>query len=63
MATPTERKTAAERREAVLGAALLEFAERGGDLTFGTEEERAASEARIGRMLTLIVASREYQFA
>ena len=44
-------------------SALLELAEREGDLTFDSEAERARSEARIGRMLTLIVASREYQFA
>jgi Protein of unknown function (DUF1800) len=44
-------------------SALLELAEREGDLTFDSEAERAKSEARIGRMLTLIVASREYQFA
>ncbi|HYU19170.1 MAG TPA: DUF1800 domain-containing protein [Chloroflexota bacterium] len=43
--------------------ALLEFAESEGHLTFGSEAERNVSEARIGRMLTLIVASREYQFA
>jgi uncharacterized protein (DUF1800 family) len=43
--------------------ALLAFAERGGDLRFDTEEQRRESESRIGRMLTLIVASREYQFA
>jgi hypothetical protein len=43
--------------------ALLSFAEKGGDLRFDTDEQRKESEARIGRMLTLIVASREYQFA
>ncbi len=43
--------------------ALLEFAEKGGDLRFDTVEQRQQSEARIGRLLTLIVASREYQFA
>jgi hypothetical protein len=43
--------------------ALLAFAERGGELRFDTEEQRRESESRIGRMLTLIVASREYQFA
>ncbi|MFW6174649.1 MAG: DUF1800 domain-containing protein [Chloroflexota bacterium] len=42
---------------------LLDFAREGGDLTFGTEEERQKSEERIGQMLTLIVATREYQFA
>jgi uncharacterized protein (DUF1800 family) len=43
--------------------ALLKFAERGGDLRFDDDETRKESEERIGRMLTLIVASREYQFA
>jgi uncharacterized protein (DUF1800 family) len=43
--------------------ALLEVAEIDGDLSFTTEEECRRSEARIARMLTLIVASREYQFA
>ncbi len=43
--------------------ALLEFAESEGNLTFDTDAERAKSEERIGRMMTLIVASREYQFA
>jgi uncharacterized protein (DUF1800 family) len=44
-------------------AALLDFAASEGDLTFGSEEERQRSANRIGRLLTLIVASREYQFA
>ncbi len=43
--------------------ALLELAERDGDLTFTTDGARRESESRIVRMLTLIVASREYQFA
>jgi len=43
--------------------ALLELAERDGDLTFTTDGARRESESRIARMLTLIVASREYQFA
>jgi uncharacterized protein (DUF1800 family) len=43
--------------------ALLKFAERGGELRFDDDEARKESEERIGRMLTLIVASREYQFA
>jgi uncharacterized protein (DUF1800 family) len=42
---------------------LIEYAESGGDLAFRTEDERAASSARVGRMLQLVVASREYQFA
>jgi len=42
---------------------LEEFALEDGPLMFGTDEERATSEARVGRMLQLIVASPEYQFA
>ena len=44
-------------------AGLLRYAERGGELSFddGVEPEEIA--ARVGRMLQLIVASREYQFA
>ena len=42
---------------------LLEFAERGDDLTFETEAECQQSESRISEMLSLIVASPEYQFA
>ena len=41
---------------------LEEFAAEEGPLTFGDDEERAASEARIGRMLQLVVSSPEYQF-
>ena len=44
-------------------AGLLNFASRGGDLRFDSDEERELSEARIARMLQLIVATREYQFA
>ena len=43
--------------------ALVGFAESGGDLRFDTEKARQRSAARIGRMLQLIVASREFQFA
>ena len=43
-------------------AALLEYAESGGELRFGTEAEREESSARVARMLQLIVASIEYQF-
>jgi hypothetical protein len=32
-------------------------------LCFGTPEERQASAVRVGRVLQLIVASKEYQFA
>jgi hypothetical protein len=42
---------------------LLSYAAEGGDLRFGTDEERAQSADRISRLLQLIVASREYQFA
>ncbi|MHB8573785.1 MAG: DUF1800 domain-containing protein [Dehalococcoidia bacterium] len=44
-------------------AGLLRFAESGGDLDFATSEQRQQSTARVGRMVQLIVASREYQFA
>jgi len=43
--------------------ALLDAIEAGGRLRFDTPEERQASAARIDRLLQLIVASREYQFA
>ena len=42
-------------------SALLELAEIGGDLTFDTTSQRTESEDRIARMLSLSVASREYQ--
>ena len=42
---------------------LMEYAESGGALAFRTADEEAESEARIGRMLQLVVASREFQFA
>ena len=42
---------------------LLGHAEPGGELRFGTGPERAESEARIARMLQLVVSTREYQFA
>ena len=42
---------------------LAEFAAEDGPLTFATESERDRSEARIGHMLQLVVASPEYQFA
>ena len=44
-------------------AALLEVAEGGGDLRFDSEEAKRSSESRIGRMLGLIAAAPEYQFA
>jgi len=42
---------------------LSEFAAEDGPLTFGGDDERARSEARIGRMLQLVVSSPEFQFA
>ena len=42
---------------------LLRYAGNGGALPFGTPEERQASTVRVGRLLQLIVASKEYQFA
>jgi len=44
-------------------AALLKHGRSGGDLGFDTEERRRESAARIARMIQLLVASREYQFA
>ena len=44
-------------------AELVGLASRDGDLAFGSESERTRSESRIREMLTLIVATREYQFA
>jgi hypothetical protein len=43
--------------------ALVNLASQGGELRFGTDEEREQSASRIGRLLCLTVASREYQFA
>ena len=43
--------------------ALIEYAEPSGDLRFDCEESRAESAARIARMVQLIAASVEYQFA
>lgn len=42
---------------------LLQMAGSAGDLRLGTAEERQAAAARVGRLLQLIVASKEYQFA
>ena len=42
---------------------LLRYANSCGELRFDTETEQAKSSTRIRRMLQLIVASREYQFA
>jgi uncharacterized protein (DUF1800 family) len=43
-------------------AALVDMAAQDGDLFLGSED-RARSEERVGRLLRLTVASREYQFA
>jgi hypothetical protein len=42
---------------------LLAQAEEGGELRWETEPDAKASEHRVGIMLALISASREYQFA
>ncbi len=42
---------------------LLSHALKGGDLAWTTSEETSDSENRVGKMLTLIAASRDYQFA
>jgi len=42
---------------------LLTHALKGGELAWNTDEEISASENRVGKMLTLIAASRDYQFA
>lgn len=42
---------------------LLRAAQRGGPVSFATPEARQASASVIGRVLQLIVASKEYQFA
>ena len=42
---------------------LLDHAQEDGTLNWHTDEERTASEKRVGIMLALIAASRDYQFA
>ena len=42
---------------------LLEQARQGGDISWASEAERSESEKRIGVMLALIAASRDFQFA
>ncbi|PKB74816.1 MAG: hypothetical protein BZY68_02590 [SAR202 cluster bacterium MP-SAtl-SRR3965592-G2] len=42
---------------------LLDHAQEDGTLNWDTDEERTASEKRVGIMLALIAASRDYQFA
>ena len=44
-------------------AALLKHAQAAGDLEFGTDQDREASASRVARILQLIVATKEYQFA
>jgi uncharacterized protein (DUF1800 family) len=44
-------------------AALVDFASQVGEINFGSDEARTLSEERVGRLLRLTVASREYQFA
>ena len=44
-------------------AELLRHAEKGGDLAWSTNEDVNDSEAKVSKMLTLIAASRDYQFA
>ena len=44
-------------------AELLEQARQGGDVGWESESDRAESEKRIGLMLALIAASRDFQFA
>ena len=42
---------------------LLDQAEEGGDLRWDSEENARESEQRVGVMLALIAASRDFQFA
>ncbi len=42
---------------------LIQFAEEGGELRNGTEEERIAFTSRVGQMLQIIVSTQEFQFA
>ena len=44
-------------------AALLRHVEADGELAFGTDQERETSASRIAKVLQLIVATKEYQFA
>jgi hypothetical protein len=44
-------------------SALVDLASQDGELRFGSDDDRTRSEERIGRLLRLTVASREYQFA
>ena len=42
---------------------LIEQAEEGGDLRWDSDENARESEQRVGVMLALIAASRDFQFA
>ena len=42
---------------------LLTHALKGGELAWNTDDEISTSENRVGKILTLIAASRDYQFA
>ena len=42
---------------------LIDEARSGGDLRWDTDEQAAESEKRVGVMLALIAASRDFQFA
>ena len=42
---------------------LLAFVRQGGEVNFSTDEEKKVFEARVARLLELIVSSREFQFA
>ena len=44
-------------------AALIAHVEQGGELSRDTEEQRSDFARRTGRVLQLIAATREYQFA
>jgi hypothetical protein len=44
-------------------AELIVHAERDGELAWSTNEELRATVAKISKILTLVAASREYQFA
>jgi hypothetical protein len=41
---------------------LLDLAEQGGTMRWGTKEESSSSARRVADMLSVIAASREYQF-
>ena len=44
-------------------AELMVYAEEGGNLALKTNEELSASIRKVSKILTLIAASRDYQFA